>query len=294
MDRRNVDSWTHPKSILVATNLTDLERLLPYAKAQAKATGAMLWLVHVVEEPVYGTAMSGVNPSVPEEVALRNAQSVLADAVTGLRRANFMCMYEVCRLPIEEQIAAFVRDKKIDRLIQGTSGKGRLGKLLLGSVAETMIRTLDIPVCTVGPKIEWDASPALRTVLFATSLRHQSEMCAQLALAHALANNAKAHVAILHVLESDAGENAQVPRAVEAMDALTSIEREGCAESHILVRLGDPAEEILREIAELRPMALVLGVESASDLTSALRPGTVYEMIAKASCPVFTLRDASQ
>jgi len=287
-----MDSWTHPKSILVATNLTDIERLLPCAKAQAKQTGAILWLVHVVEESVYGTVMSGVNPSVPEEVAFRNAQSVLADAVAGLRRANFMCMYEVFRLPIADQIAAFIKEKKIDRLIQGTSGKGRLGKLLLGSVAEMMIRTLDIPVCTIGPKVKWDSSPVLRTVLFATSLRHLSELCPQLTLAHALAHDAEAHVCILHVLESDADRTTEVSSAVEAMDTLVGYERQGCAESHLLVRLGDPTEEILREVAELKPIALVLGVEPASDLASVIRPGTAYEMIARASCPVFTLKDA--
>ena len=51
MDNAGLSSWTDPKSILVATNLTDIERLLPYAKLQAVAIGAMLWLFRQLAAP---------------------------------------------------------------------------------------------------------------------------------------------------------------------------------------------------------------------------------------------------
>ncbi len=40
--------WTHPSVILVATDLSDLDRLMPFAIGQAAQTGARLILLHVI------------------------------------------------------------------------------------------------------------------------------------------------------------------------------------------------------------------------------------------------------
>jgi len=40
--------WTHPSVILVATDLSDTERLMPFALQQAESTGAHLLLLHVL------------------------------------------------------------------------------------------------------------------------------------------------------------------------------------------------------------------------------------------------------
>jgi len=50
---------TRPKSILVATDLNDLDFLLPVAIDQAKMTGAMIWLLHVIPPQAYVSIESG-------------------------------------------------------------------------------------------------------------------------------------------------------------------------------------------------------------------------------------------
>ena len=40
--------WTHPATILVATDLSDLDHLMPFAMEQARETGARLILLHVL------------------------------------------------------------------------------------------------------------------------------------------------------------------------------------------------------------------------------------------------------
>ena len=59
MDPKHLPSIGHPRSILLATNLKDLHLLLPVAREQAKATGAMLWLLHVVPPDVFPSAQTG-------------------------------------------------------------------------------------------------------------------------------------------------------------------------------------------------------------------------------------------
>ena len=71
-----------PKSILVATDLNDLEFLLPEAAAQASATGAMVWLLHVIPPE----AESRGNPIVLKEPTSRTAEDTLAKAALELAK----------------------------------------------------------------------------------------------------------------------------------------------------------------------------------------------------------------
>ena len=78
MDPMHLSSITRPKSILVATALNDLDFLLPVAIEQAKATGAMIWLLHVIPPDAYVSTESGAFPLAKKEKAFRDAEAVLA------------------------------------------------------------------------------------------------------------------------------------------------------------------------------------------------------------------------
>ena len=99
-----------------------------------------------------------MSPSNPEplppglkEKAFRTAEATLAGVAFRLKEQNVACAYEVRRWYPVDQIKEFIRERGIERLLLGTSSRGTLGKLLIGSVAEELIRSLEIPVCTVGP-----------------------------------------------------------------------------------------------------------------------------------------------
>ena len=151
MNAMHLSSMSRPKSILVATDLNDLDFLLPVAIDQAKMTGAMIWLLHVIPPKAYASIESGAYPFVEKEKEYRAAEAALAKVALELREKNLACAYEVRRWYPVDEIKNFIREHGIERLIVGTSSRGKLGKLLIGSVAEELIRSLDIPVCTVGP-----------------------------------------------------------------------------------------------------------------------------------------------
>ena len=48
-----------------------------------------------------------------------------------------------------EVIARFAEEKKVDQVVIGTHGRGRIGKLLLGSVASKVVHLTDVPVLLV-------------------------------------------------------------------------------------------------------------------------------------------------
>src|SRR6185503_9568872 len=52
-----------------------------------------------------------------------------------------------------DQILAFAHERQIDRIMMGTHSPGPIGKLLVGSVAEAVLRTAKLPVYIVGPNV---------------------------------------------------------------------------------------------------------------------------------------------
>jgi nucleotide-binding universal stress UspA family protein len=292
MNAIHLSSITRPKSILVATDLNDLDFLLPVAIDQARTTGAMIWLLHVIPPEAYASTESGVYPSGQKEKAFRTAEATLAGIAYQLKEKNLACTYEVRRWYPVDQITDFIRENRIERLILGTSSRGKLGKLLLGSVAEELIRSLDIPVCTVGPHFSPCPQSNPRRIIFALSLRHHPERSLQFALD--LAAGLPAELVVLHVTEPDRLDEGIDAGARSKIDEILKGAKPVHPAPYIRIRSGEPAEEILAECAALRPELLVLSAFPASPLMAKFRTGVAYRVIAQAPCPTFTLASGAK
>ena len=83
----------------------------------------------------------------------------------------------------------------------GTHGRSGIGKLLLGSVAETIFRHAGCPVLTVGPAVSGEPRSIveLHEILFATDFSESS--LAALPYAISLAQQDRARLYLLHVLQ---------------------------------------------------------------------------------------------
>jgi nucleotide-binding universal stress UspA family protein len=178
------------------------------------------------------------------------------------------------------------------RLIVGTSSRGKLGKLLIGSVAEQLIRSVEIPVCTVGPHFKPPAPDRPRRILFALSLRHHPEHSLRFAVD--LAAGSAADLTVLHVAEQDLGDEGLAAGAVSKIEELLKEIQPTQVQPQVRVRSGEPAEEILAECTASGPQLLVLSAFQASPLSAKFRTGVAYRVIAQAPCPTFTLRSGSK
>ena len=292
MDPTHLSSITRPKSILVATDLNDLGFLLPVAIDQAKVFGAMIWLLHVIPPDAYISTGSGAFPLTKREKAFRDAEAVLAKVANELKAQDLACAYEVRRWYPVDRVIDFIRERGIKRLILGTSSRGKLGKLLLGSVAEELIRSLDIPVCTVGPHFKPMLERSPRRVIFATSLRHDPQKSFDFAVE--LATGMAAELTVLYVLEQDHMDDGIYAEAMSTIDEMLKGAKQKNLVSRIRIRYGEPAEEIVSECSALVPELLILGALPASPLAANFRTGVVYRVIAQAPCPTFTLRTGAK
>jgi nucleotide-binding universal stress UspA family protein len=292
MNTTDLPSMSRPKSILVATDLNDLDFLLPVALDQARMTGAMIWLLHVIPPEAYASIEAGAYPFVGKEKEYRAAEAALAKVALDLRDKNIACAYEVRRLYPVDEIKGCIREHGIDRLIVGTSSRGKLGKVLVGSVAEELIRSLDIPVCTVGPNFKPLASDRPRRILLALSLRHHPEQALRFAVD--LAAGLPAELTVLNISEQDRGDEGLAAGALSKIQELLRRIEPAQNKAHIRIRSGEPAEQIIAECTAQAPEYLVLGALAASPLSAKFRTGVAYRVIAEASCPIFTLRSGAK
>src|SRR5208282_2120257 len=95
-------------------------------------------------------------------------------------------------LPADE-ILAYSSERQIDRIVMGTHSPGPIGKLLVGSVAEAVLRRATVPVCIVGPEVVDGKyrNFATRTILCAVSLHEASTLVAAFAAEVAEQQNAR-------------------------------------------------------------------------------------------------------
>jgi nucleotide-binding universal stress UspA family protein len=195
-------------------------------------------------------------------------------------------------LPADE-ILAYTRERAVDRIVMGTHSPGAIGKLLVGSVAEAVLRTARVPAFIVGPDAV-DGSYrnfATRTILCATSLSEASTVVAafaadlalqhgaQLILQHVIRPQDRAEFMAGHSLdEVEAGMLALIPAKLQERIAVQTI-----------VVPGDPTEELLYQSRAQHVDLIVLGAQGASAFAAITRHGVVYKVLAHAHCPVITL-----
>jgi nucleotide-binding universal stress UspA family protein len=127
---------------------------LPYAIDLTRQNNAELFCLHVVEMPKeeYLTSeyMVPLNlPHVPEDKVLRTARARLKKFVAeNLSEIDKITSRVLVGTPYIE-IIRYARDQSIDLIVIGTHGHSALAAMLLGSVAEKVVRKAPCPVLTV-------------------------------------------------------------------------------------------------------------------------------------------------
>jgi nucleotide-binding universal stress UspA family protein len=195
-------------------------------------------------------------------------------------------------LPADE-ILAYTREREIDRIVMGTHSPGPIGKLLVGSVAEAVLRTASSPVYIVGPDVI-DGSYrnfATRTILCAVSLHEASGLVA--AFAAEIAAHHGARLILQHVIRPQERAECLAGRSLDELEAdmlaLVPATLQGQVAVQTIVVPGDPTEELLYQSHTQRADLIVLGAQGASTFAAITRHGVVYKILAHTQCPVITL-----
>lgn len=140
-------------TILVATDFSEAsDAALNYAKSLATAFGATVHVLHVLEDlaahawttEVYVAALPGVHEEMEKQ-----ARERLDAYLTPAEREAFKAQLALRTGSAFVEIVRHARDVKADLLVMGTHGRGAIAHMLLGSVAERVVRKAPCPVLTV-------------------------------------------------------------------------------------------------------------------------------------------------
>ena len=140
-------------NVLVATDFSDTsESALNYGREFARTFGATLHVLHVVENAVMwaGPEATGIDFMQLQAELEAGARNTLNRIVTTADREQLRAVTAVRtgNSPAFE-IAAYAKAEGIDLILMGTHGRGTMGRLLMGNVAEKVVRIAPCPVMTV-------------------------------------------------------------------------------------------------------------------------------------------------
>lgn len=288
--------WSKPSTILFASEIPANEKAFGFALAQASEFGADLILFHAYDTLVVAASETSGIRYYDYAAAARSETSHLEPLAQRARKAGIQCEVVVRPGLAADQIVTFLREREVDRIVMGTHSPGPIGKLLVGSVAEAVLRTAKVPVCIVGPDVVDGTfrNFATRTILCAISLLESSYVVATFAAELALQHNAR--LILQHVIRPQERAEVLAGRSVAQMEgdllSLVPQELRDTVSIQTIVVPGDPTEELLYQGRAQQADLIVLGAHGASAFAAIARHGIVYKLLAHSHCPVITLSPA--
>jgi nucleotide-binding universal stress UspA family protein len=158
------------KNVLVPTDFSKgSDVALTYGRALARQFGARLHVMHVVEPIAADINVGGFVTAIPdlqatmEEEDRTQLEALLTEDDRHTLHATAVL---VCLAAPAQAIVEYAATEQVDLIVVGTHGRRGFSHLLLGSVAEKVVRTAPCPVLTVrNPEREFivaeaDAHPA--------------------------------------------------------------------------------------------------------------------------------------
>jgi nucleotide-binding universal stress UspA family protein len=280
------------KNILYTTDFSNPSRLaLPIVAAIARKYGSHIFAAHVWAPLPYSMVP-------PESLAALEGKEE-DDAREALD--NFMRIKELEGLTVTpilkcgdatRELSRVVHQQHIDLAILSTHGRTGFKRLLMGSVAEELFRSLPCPVLTVGPNIShrFDMQSEIKRILFPTDLSHDSS--AVFPYLAALAAEYAAEITLMHVVPQ---EDRRHPAAMDEAESLRSAMQrmfetqiDPRCKAKLVVEAGDPTERILAQARAENVDLIGFGVRKAGEITTHFRNTVPYKVVLESECPVLT------
>ena len=285
------------KNILFATDFSDVsQHALLHALAMAKRFDARLTVVHVAQ-PESQVPI----PMEPVPLEMDWQKQHAADCMRHLETFEPLRMYPHQTVLMQGdpwyEMAGLIEKQGFDLIVLGTHGRGVLGKLVMGSVAEDVLRHATCPALTVGPAVldSLIDRQRLSHVLFATDFSESSQSALPYALS--LAEEDNAELTLLHVLDELEPMPMEYSKEVVAdyrkrlWDMIPDDANLWC-KPQVSVGAGIAANEIVRFAHDRQADLIVMGVHNGGAMASHL-PWTIVHTVARhARCPVLTVRGA--
>lgn len=295
------------RTIVVATDFSPTAALaLERAVELAKLRGDKLVLAHAVSiEPV---PMAGpellVLPVDYESKIHEASEKALQNLVNETREKGVEVTGALSLGPPVDVLLEAVAQHDAELLVIGTRGNSGFKHLLLGSVAEAVVRKCKAPVLTVHPGNDRPLTK-IEHILLPTDFSDQAGHVID-RLEELLPTDPHPKLSLLHVYQLPVivaplmGFAPEMPvlaedardEAHKALDPLAEKLRAAGYEVEVLGREGDPSH-VISDFTETGDVDLVvMGTRGLSKIEQVLLGSTAERVVQHAKCPVLTLRRA--
>jgi nucleotide-binding universal stress UspA family protein len=262
-----------------------------------------------VQPFIMTAASAAVIPTLPPSVAAARDREEALALMQGLLRdmahGDVSMRFEIMEGTAAPVILERAQTLPSDLVVMGTHGHSGFERLVLGSVTEKVLRKASCPVLSVPPRVHEVAHrpPLFTRILCAVDFSDCS--LNGLTYAMAIAQEADAHLTVLHVMEMspeveeflsggsdvlrDYTVRARAAREGRLRAIVPEAVRAYCTVETVLAE-GKPSREILREAAERRSDLIVIGIHGRGAVDRLFFGSTTQHVVREATCPVLTLR----
>jgi nucleotide-binding universal stress UspA family protein len=300
--------WSKPGVILFAAEVPANEEAFAYALAQAIESQATLVLFHAWQAPFAGGSSilgqdAGVGADLVaslgyiEPASLQRAEArALAPLACRARAAGVHCRVVVRQGDAADQILEAARETGAGRIVVGTHARGHIGKLLIGSVAESVLRRAHVPVLIVGPEVTGAPAGILDPRIVLCAVSRMETGAPVVAFAAEIADRLHARLILQHVIRAQECKDVLAHHCVGEMEGqlveMVPMRLRQKVHPQPVVVPGEPAQKLIDQSRALNADLIVMGAYGASTFSAISRHGVVYRVMAEAQCPVLALSPA--
>lgn len=283
------------KTVVYATDFSsNSENAGLYASMFARAFNAELLLAHAfVLSPRAMDVEAGVTSSAAKSQQRKDLELALIGMTSRYEESVKHVGIALADGNPQDRIPELAEQNAPSLIVLGTSGRGRIGRGLVGSVAEKILRAASQPSITVGPVVAPfnPVSTTIRRVLYATGLSEAAARGARYAVG--IANAFQASLEVLHVIREDVRSPEQLRelqgRFHEILKGIVPERADDIAKPSALIEVGSAHERILERLKETSADLLVLSIRKSSHMWLQSRLSGAFHIIANAPCPVMTI-----
>jgi nucleotide-binding universal stress UspA family protein len=141
------------KNVLVATDFSEpSDAALNYGRELARTFAATLHVLHVADNVTFQYGVEGYSTMLPElqqdveAAARKQLERLITEEDRVALHAEPVVVTAVSKAAA---IVGYASEQRMDLIVMGTHGRGAVSHLLMGSVAERVVRTATCPVLTV-------------------------------------------------------------------------------------------------------------------------------------------------
>ena len=271
-----------------------------YALALARWQNARLNLLEVIEEaPPPGVSRAPTSDGLSNETRT-TLERDLRRVLTARRASDVKVEISLRNGNVVQEILAQAKTSRADLVVIGSHGRGGVQRLVLGSVAEKVLRLATCPVLTVrtGVRLARRRRSPFETILCPTDFSAAANRA--VAYAKRLAQEADARLIVMTAVEWPFGEAvmsgavAELRNSIEsdASEALTRLLPRSAngPRTETIVALGKAGDAILKVARGRSADLIVMGVSGRGALDVALLGSTAHHVIREGTWPVLTVR----